>query len=115
VSGMIAFCGLDCSSCEAFIATKNNDNELRKKTAKKWEKEFNHPGLKAGDINCNGCLSNTGKIFKHCNVCEIRKCCQEKNVDNCGFCDDYSCQKLTDFFEHAPSAKENLEEIRSKI
>jgi len=29
----IAMCGLDCSSCNAFIATKINDDGLRKKTA----------------------------------------------------------------------------------
>lgn len=31
---MIAYCGLDCEKCDAFIATKNNDNLLREKTAK---------------------------------------------------------------------------------
>ncbi len=25
----IAYCGLDCESCEARLATVNNDNELR--------------------------------------------------------------------------------------
>ncbi|GEM_PF-1574542 len=30
----MAICGLDCGSCPAFIATKNNDSELRIKTGK---------------------------------------------------------------------------------
>ena len=33
---MIAYCGLNCEKCDAYIATINNDQELRKKTAKLW-------------------------------------------------------------------------------
>ena len=35
---MIGYCGLDCEKCDAYIATKNNDNELRAKTAEEWSK-----------------------------------------------------------------------------
>ena len=28
---LIAFCGLDCEKCDAYIATKNNDQALREK------------------------------------------------------------------------------------
>ena len=31
---LIACCGLDCENCAARIATVNNDDELREKTAK---------------------------------------------------------------------------------
>ena len=31
---MIAFCGLDCEKCDAYIATKNDDQALREKTAR---------------------------------------------------------------------------------
>ena len=30
----IAYCGLDCETCEARIATVNDDNELREEVAK---------------------------------------------------------------------------------
>ena len=33
---LIAICGLDCETCEARIATINDDNELRKKVSKLW-------------------------------------------------------------------------------
>jgi len=33
---MIAYCGLDCEKCDAHIATVNNDDALREKTAKLW-------------------------------------------------------------------------------
>ncbi|MCR5687750.1 MAG: DUF3795 domain-containing protein [Lachnospiraceae bacterium] len=32
----IAYCGLDCETCEARLATINNDNELRIKVSKEW-------------------------------------------------------------------------------
>ena len=32
----IAYCGLNCENCNAYKATKNNDHELRAKTAELW-------------------------------------------------------------------------------
>ena len=32
----IAYCGLNCETCEARIATENNDDEARTKVAEKW-------------------------------------------------------------------------------
>ena len=31
---MIGYCGLDCEKCDAYIATMNDDQALREKTAK---------------------------------------------------------------------------------
>ena len=33
---MIAYCGLDCETCDAYLATINDDQALREKTAKLW-------------------------------------------------------------------------------
>ena len=33
---MIGYCGLDCEKCDAYIATVNDDQALREKTAKLW-------------------------------------------------------------------------------
>ena len=33
---MIAYCGLDCEKCDAYLATINNDQHLREKTAELW-------------------------------------------------------------------------------
>ena len=35
---MIAYCGLDCSKCGAFLATQANDDALRAKTSEEWSK-----------------------------------------------------------------------------
>lgn len=94
----IAMCGLDCSFCAAFIATQNNDNQLRGKTAQEWTKRYqkdgrNRPPVKTENINCQGCLS-AGSVYLYCRQCAVRKCGLEKGIKNCKECQDYRCEKL---------------------
>ena len=110
---MIAFCGLNCSECGAFLATKNNDNEKRSEMAKLWSKQFN-TDIEPADINCHGCHSEGDDIFGYCKVCKIRKCGKEKNVDNCAYCNEYACEKLEMVFDMMPGAKKRLDEIKCK-
>ena len=110
---LISYCGLVCSTCPAFIATRDNDNVKRKQTAEEWSKQFKSE-IKPEDIDCRGCVATEGKLFNYCMVCEIRKCGVGKKVENCGACPDYACEKLTAFFKMAPSAKQNLDEVRKK-
>jgi len=111
---MIAFCGLNCAECPAFVATQKDDDEERKKVAELWSKEFNCE-IKPGDINCDGCLVESDQLFSHCKVCEIRKYGLEKEVKNCAYCGDYACEKLTKFFDMASEAKTTLSEIRKNL
>jgi len=94
----IAYCGLVCSDCDAYIATKNNDDKLREKTANNWnirykESNRNRPPVKPVEINCNGCLSN-GPIYFYCKRCNIRNCGLEKGIKNCKDCENYKCKEL---------------------
>ena len=109
---MIAFCGLACHECGAFLATKNDDDKKRAEVAQLWSKEFN-TDIKPEDINCDGCLSDSELVFNYCKVCKIRKCGREKSIANCAHCKDYACEKLEKFFEMVPDAKKQLDEIRS--
>ena len=111
---MIAFCGLVCNECPAFIATKENDNVRRKETAEEWSKQFN-TSIKPEDINCEGCVSNSEVLFSHPRVCEIRKCGQEKGIINCAHCDEYACDRLNEFFKGVPGAKVTLDSIRKTL
>ena len=108
---MIAICGLACTDCPAFKATQANDDRARAQVVELWSKEFK-VDLKPEDINCDGCPSTNGRIFQYCRVCEIRKCGQSKQVQNCAYCDDYACDKLTAFFAMAPAAKITLDTFR---
>ena len=60
----IAYCGLDCESCEARIATIRNDDALREKVAKLWS-ELNGVEITPEMINCVGCRMD-GVKSQHC-------------------------------------------------
>ena len=42
---MIGYCGLDCEKCDAYLATINNDQALREKTAKLWAESVSYTHL----------------------------------------------------------------------
>ena len=50
----MAYCGLDCETCDARLATIRDDDELRKKTADLWT-ELNGVEITPAMINCLGC------------------------------------------------------------
>ena len=107
---MIGYCGLDCEKCDAYIATINDDQNLREKTAKLWAEQNNAPILPE-HINCQGCRVNGVKTIFCENMCEIRKCALEKGVFTCGVCTEIeSCPTVAMIFENNPSALENLKE-----
>ena len=110
----IGFCGIVCSNCPAFIATKKDDDREREKVAKQWAEEYKHE-FKVQDINCDGCRIKEGRHIEYCDVCEIRSCAMEKKVENCAYCEKYICEKLNNFFDIAPHVKEALEEIRKTL
>lgn len=47
---MIAFCGLICSECGAFIATQNDNDIKRVEVARLWSQQY-HVDVKPADIN----------------------------------------------------------------
>jgi len=87
---MIAYCGLDCEKCEAYIATKNDDNELRKMVAKKWS-ELNNVEITPEMINCDGCRVEGRKTVYCYSLCPIRQCALGKKVETCGDCSQMGC------------------------
>ena len=108
---IIAYCGICCSECPAYMATQKDDREEIKKVAKEWSSEA--MSFNPEDIYCDGCVSE-GKHFSWCSECPIRSCCQEKGFINCAYCDDYFCDNLKMTFDKTPSAKERLDKIREK-
>jgi hypothetical protein len=112
---MIAYCGLICTGCPAFIATQKDDNAERQKVVEKWSSEKNPMTIE--DINCDGCIAVGKRLIKFCNECEVRACGIEKKVENCAHCDDFACDKLEKLWGMLSSkdAKGRLEEIRKNL
>ena len=111
---MTAICGLLCDQCDAFIATRDDNDEKRAEVARLWSKQYNCD-IEPADINCLGCTSDSDCHFSHCSICEIRKCAKEKQAVNCAYCDNYACEKLEGFFQVVPDARKNLDAIRKEL
>ena len=109
---MIAYCGLTCTDCPAYIATQKDDDQERARVAEIWSREYG-ANLQVEDINCDGCLSENGRLFKHCEVCKIRTCAMGRQFVNCAYCDEYVCDELNGILQYVPAAKENLDRIRN--
>ena len=104
----IAYCGLDCTKCEAFIATKNNDDKLREAVAKKWS-ELNNVQITKDMINCEGCRQNGLKTPFCESLCEIRKCAMKNKFETCGNCKDLNrCNKIKMIIDHNDNVLSNL-------
>lgn len=111
---IIAYCGLVCSDCPAYIATQANDQAALEAVAAQWRAEYNAPGITVASVLCDGCLSGPNKCG-HCGECEIRACGVERGVANCAHCADYACDKLQRYFGFAPQMRTMLDQIRQTL
>lgn len=110
---LIAYCGMDCGNCPVYTATQANDDAMRQNAAAIFSKLFKTE-IPVSAINCDGCKSENGRLFGHCQTCEVRSCTRGKNLESCAFCDDYSCGKLDAQLAAIPlpQPRERLEELR---
>lgn len=113
---MIGFCGLDCSACPIHLAAfeKNEDKKqlVRIDMARAILEHYGLNVSPADITDCDGCRSESGRIFSRCSTCEIRKCATGKNLESCAFCSEYACTKLSKFFAADEGARTRLELIR---
>ncbi len=107
---MLSVCGLICTECPAYLASRTGNKEMKTKTAKEWSRLFK-VRIKPEDVNCNGCISQGDNLFGHCKVCEVRLCGKEKGVLNCYVCLDYPCSKIRRLHEYLPQARKTLEKF----
>ncbi len=108
---IVAACGLTCSECPAFEATRDNDYEKLKETAKKWG-EMEGVVYKPEDIKCEGCFSN--RLHEYCATCGVRQCTREKGHRVCSFCDEYPCNKIEKVWEATGVPVEELKSTLAK-
>jgi len=113
---ILAYCGMDCGICPVYRATQADDDAAREKAASFFSKLFN-TDIPLQAINCDGCTAITGKLFGHCDSCEVRACARARDLDICAQCPEYSCEKLDRQLAQIPipQPRERLEEIRKDI
>ncbi len=107
---MIGYCGLDCEKCDAYLATVNDDQALREKTAKLWA-ELNDAPILPEHINCQGCRVDGIKTVFCDSMCEIRQCALKKSVTTCGDCPELdNCRTMGEVLSNNPEILQNLKE-----
>ena len=104
----IGFCGLDCETCEARIATIRHDEALRVQVAKDWS-ELNSTEITPEMIHCTGCRIDGPKTPYCESICPIRQCAMKKKIETCGNCGEMeNCEKLAAIIRNTPEAARNL-------
>lgn len=97
---MFGYCCIECGKCDAYVATQNNDDELKAKVAKQWK-------MKAEQISCNGCKSDNA-LFN----CEAKKCAVKRRLPTCAHCGDFaSCNK--EIWAKWPELKERISQMQT--
>ncbi|MGB3480002.1 MAG: DUF3795 domain-containing protein [bacterium] len=105
----LAYCGNDCNFCPRYIGTENNNTDELESSAEIWYKVgWRDRILTPDEMKCSGCSS-----AKECRY-RIKECCAEKNIDNCGYCEEYACKKLKNTFKKTKEYKEKSKPILSK-
>lgn len=105
---MIAYCGLDCEKCDAYLATVRNDQVLREKTAELWSK-LNNTTILPEHIHCLGCRADGVKTVFCQSLCGIRQCAIKKGVETCGACADLEkCKTVRMVIANNAEALKNL-------
>lgn len=108
-------CGLTCSDCDAYQATKANDAARFESIAAKWRADYNNPAIEAASVWCNGCLSLRDRRCGHTDECRIRACGLEHGIANCAKCPEYGCEKIENFLSYVPGLRSTLEALRGSM
>lgn len=106
---LIGYCGSDCTKCDVFIATIQNNDNLRESHASKLTKEWKEWNVKLtrDNINCLACRSSIAfKIGEQ--GCNWKKCCINRGFESCGYCEGFPCVQLKDMLDHMPEFEKNL-------
>ena len=104
----IAYCGLNCETCDARLATIRNDDALRERVAKEWS-ELNGVEITPAMIRCVGCRID-GEKTPYCeSLCPIRLCALQNGMETCGGCAKIKeCEKVGAILQNSEEARKNL-------
>ena len=112
---MIAYCGLVCTDCPAYVATQANDWQALEQLAVRAREEYGQQDATAEGTMCDGCLADSDRLCGYCAVCDVRACAMALNLADCAHCDDYACDKLEGFWAMAPEARATLDGIHAGL
>ena len=106
---ILAYCGVHCTECPIFIATKQQ-KEIEP-SQKKKKSNIATSLFSVEDAKCYGCVSNKSDVGDLCAQCEIRICARHKKVENCGYCQEYPCELTEQYIPENLKNRKRLDEI----
>jgi len=102
-------CGDNCDFCPRYIATIRGDKDELKEVAILWKKlGFRDTLEEPESLICYGC-----HFSKECAYLDVKKCCLEKKIENCGKCSSYICEKISLVFKNTKILTEKCKELLS--
>jgi hypothetical protein len=114
MAGFISACGIDCQTCDAFVATQTGDLALARRVAARWSAYIGGAPVPIEATVCDGCRTESARKGGMCGECALRACAMKKNVETCGHCPEYGCATMEDFLKKIPAHREKLEQIRKQ-
>ena len=111
---MIAYCGIVCTDCDAYIATQAEDTEALERMAREASEQLNVE-MTVADAMCDGCKSTTGRQIGYCHECSIRTCATQMHVETCAHCASFACDKVEGFSKPGTPHRATLDQIYSSL
>ncbi len=109
--GIIAPCGIDCRNCDAYIATQDQDPDLKQKLADEYKTQMGKE-ISFTELDCDGCI-NQGRHISFCDICQIRVCAFGKGYVTCAECSEFPCAIGSFIWTENSVSKANLDALRS--
>jgi len=109
---LIAYCGIECSKCNNYIATQSENKEELKTVAERLSKIY-CTEVKPEYVICDGCRGGSRKSYFCENLCKIHKCCTERKYYSCMECAEFMCNELQSEIKYKPEAIENLNKLKN--
>lgn len=110
----MAYCGLDCVNCPAYLATQSGDMVALARVAARWSSDTGMD-ITTESILCDGCKSGSERMNTFCGVCAIRDCAERRGLFTCAHCEEYPCERLADFPAYEAEGKAHLDKIRKTL
>ena len=92
---MLCFCGHDCGRCLVRLATVTKDAAKAaayREEARSFYRDTLHTGIPPDKLVCHG--GRSGNVMEPCRKCPFRKCCKDRNIENCRDCPSYPCPAI---------------------
>jgi hypothetical protein len=108
---LLGYCGLYCGACTRYHSSLPDGKNILEDAMSKCY--MLHEG------NCTGCRGKSESMCVKCFICDIKKCAISEEIEHCGLCHNFPCEKIIEFQNESHSIHhieviDNLNELKDK-